>query len=144
MVTVRDVIDPAGGFAYFAIDPSIYGPFAPARIVKVNLGTFTRIGSAVLAAGEYWPLAAAIAPAAGYAYFGTYTDPGYIVRVRLSDMTRIDALTLPTGESHLTSAVTDLTHGYAYFSTNASPSSIVKIDLGINTVYNSYLPLITR
>jgi len=138
------VIDTAGGLAYFAIDPSDYLPYTPARIVKVDLKTFTRTARAVLNAGEYRPIAAAIAPAAGYAYFGTYTNPGYVVRVRLSNMARVDALTLPDGEDTLTSAVTDLTHGYAYFSTNAVPAYIVKIDLGITKIYKTYLPSVGR
>jgi len=134
------VIDFAHGYAYYG------GRYSnsPGIILKVRLSDFTKVAELRLNSDETQLNSAAIAPAAGYAYFGTYTVPGYIVRVRLSDMTRIAALTLPTGESYLTSAVTDLTHGYAYFSTNASPSSIVKIDLGINTAYNSYLPLIAR
>ena len=105
------VIDPAGGFAYFATGA---GP-APARIVKVRLSDFTSVAALTLNSGEVDLRAAVIDPAAGYAYFGSWTRPARIVKVRLSDFTRFDALTLNDEEYWADSAVIDPAAGYAYF-----------------------------
>jgi|GEM_PF-3082408 len=83
------------------------------------------------------PSCAAIDPAGGFAYFGTFTTPGQVVKVRLSDLVRLDTLTLNTGENYLSSAVIDPTGGFAYFGTaydrtqsdSTLPGQIVKVRL---------------
>ena len=65
--------------------------------------------------------------AAGFAYFGTYTNPGIVVKVRLSDFTQVGALTLNEGEGYLMSAVIDPVGGFAYLGTDTWPAGkIVK------------------
>src|SRR5689334_10798580 len=64
------VISPSGDYAYFGTST------VPARIVKVALGNFTRVGNLTLKAGEELPYTAVISPSGDYAYFATYTSPG--------------------------------------------------------------------
>jgi len=82
-----------------------------------------------MASSENSTFATAIDTADGYAYFGTYTTPGYVIKVRLSDLTRVAALTLNTGENYLRSAVIDTTAGFVYFGTDTDPGVVIKIQL---------------
>src|SRR5438093_5367812 len=77
----------------------------------VTVGPTSRVGTLTLNLGENYLESAVIDPAAGFAYFGTYTSPGIIVKVRLSDLTRIGGLTLNAGESNVTRAVIDTAAG---------------------------------
>ncbi|OLE74499.1 hypothetical protein AUG19_08475 [archaeon 13_1_20CM_2_54_9] len=90
---------------------------------------FARVGALTLNAGENQLFSAVMDPAAGFAYFSTFTSPSIIVKIRLSDLTRVGSLTLNPGENNVTRAVIDTAAGYAYFGTDTSPGIIVKIRL---------------
>jgi hypothetical protein len=117
------VIDRAGRFAYFGTDTS------PGRIVKVDLATFTRVGTLTLPAGDDRPYPAVIDPAGRFAYFGTITSPGRVVKVDLASFTHVATLTLATGVNRLTSAVIDPAGRFAYFGTDTWQGQVVKVDL---------------
>lgn len=117
------VVDVANSYAYF-------GTFTiPAKVVKIHLSDFTRVGVITFPTGENLAAAAIIDPAAGYAYFGTMTS---IVKVDLSTFTRVGAIV--PGATFLYTAVIDTVHGYAYFGTLTDPGQIVKIDLSTFTL----------
>jgi hypothetical protein len=130
------VIDSDTGNAYFgtACENSAS---RPAKVIKVKLSDFTRVGALTLYAGEDDLRSAVIDTTSGFAYFGTYTSPGKVVKVRLSDFTRVGAVTLNTGEYYLGSAVIDPANGFAYFGTapfalpsmNPPPGKVIKIRL---------------
>ncbi len=99
------------------------------RPVMASPGTFSRADALTLATGEDFLRAAVIDVAAGFAYFGTYTQPGQIVKIRLSDFSRVAVLPLNPGEDFLRSAVIDPAAGFAYFGTDTSPGYVVRINL---------------
>src|SRR2546428_12102006 len=88
---------------------------------------FSRVGALTLNAGENYLASAVIDSAAGFAYFGTQTDPGIVVKVRLSDFTRGGCISLNTGELRINSAVIDSAAGFAYFGTETNFFSVVII-----------------
>jgi hypothetical protein len=91
---------------------------------------FSQVNTLTFKTGENYADSAVIDSVGGYAYFGTFTNPGTIIKVRLSDFTQVSNLTLNAGESYLrTSSVIDPAGGYAYFGTDTSPGLIVKIRL---------------
>src|SRR5438093_1959537 len=90
---------------------------------------FARVGALTLNAGENQLFSAVMDPAAGFAYFSTFTSPSIIVKIRLSDLTRVGSLVLNKGENILDSAVIDTAAGYAYFGTYTSPGIVVKVRL---------------
>jgi hypothetical protein len=117
------VIDASAGYAYFATYTS------PAKVVKVNLGTFGRNSAVTLDSGENYVYGAAVIDTAGgYAYFGTYTTPAKVVRVDLSPFARDSAVTLDSGEDKAARAVIDTAGGYAYFGMDTDPARIVKVN----------------
>jgi hypothetical protein len=63
------VIDPVSGFAYFGTSASVLGQASPSTIVKVNLATFTRVGSLTL--NDLPIVSSAIDLVNGNAYFAT-------------------------------------------------------------------------
>lgn len=75
-----------------------------------------------------------IDPDKGYAWFGTYTNPGIVVKVALGDGNepprQVGYVILNYGEGFLISAVIDKTNGFAYFGTQVSPTYVVKVNLG--------------
>src|SRR5262249_51959437 len=95
----------------------------------VTPDAFGRGGTLSLARGDSFLECAVVDSAAGFAYFGTATNPGAIVKIRLSDFTRVGALTLPPGEDGVSAAVIDPAAGFAYFGTINAPTSIVRIRL---------------
>lgn len=117
-------VDSAGGYLYIGTKNS------PAKIVKIRLSDFTRVGTLTLASGEK-DLSPAVVmdSAAGFMYVGTRTTPGRVVKIQLSDFTRVGAITLNSGEDQLWSAALDGANGYAYFGTRTSPARIVKVQL---------------
>jgi len=116
------VIDTVAGFAYFGLDTT-----APAKIIKVDLSTFTRV--ATLEINEAQRLTTGVIdPIGGYAYFGTYdTIPGRIVRIRLSDFSY--AGQLHSDYTDFSTSVIDPTHGYAYFASGHGRGYIQRIAL---------------
>jgi hypothetical protein len=125
------VIDPAGRFAYVGTASELTGR---ARVVKIDLATFTRVGALVLDPGEWTPCSAVIDPSGRFAYFGVTADPARIVRVDLATFTRAGSITLHASEGPPNSAVMDPGGRYAYFGTGASPGRVVKIDLATFTL----------
>ena len=88
------VMDPAGQFAYFGIlqHYQASGLQLPAKVVKIDLGTFERAHAITLepgSSGEDMLGSGVIDPAGGYAYFGTNTQhqvppvPDRVVKVQL-------------------------------------------------------------
>ena len=128
------VIDPAGKFAYFGTQTYDY---TPAHVIKIDLATFTRVGTITLEAGETGLSIAAIDPAGGFAYFGTSfgsrTDPARVIKIDLATFTRVGAITLLAGEDDLGSAVIDPAGDFAYFGTYAQRGKVIKIDLATFT-----------
>lgn len=117
-------VDSANGFLY------IGSKNAPAKIVKIRLSDYTRVGTLTLASGENDLSPSVVVDSAnGFLYAGTRTTPAKVVKIRLSDFTEVGAITLNTGENQLWSATLDSTTGYAYFGTRTSPARIIKIRL---------------
>ena len=86
-----------------------------------------------LEGGEISPRALAVDAAAGYAYVGDDSMPGWIIKIRLSDLSRVAALHLNAAEGHAGCGVIDGARGYAYFSVISGlayvPGKIVRIRL---------------
>src|SRR5262249_26134530 len=80
--------------------------------------------SLVLIAGENRPSAAVIDTAAGFAYFGTQTDPGIIIKIGLSNFTRVGALSLNIGETSIGAAVIDITGDAVYFAMEGTYTNV--------------------
>ncbi|MFH0939561.1 MAG: hypothetical protein V1899_09825, partial [Planctomycetota bacterium] len=93
-----------------------------------------RIGAAGLVFGESGLICSVIDTTNGYAYFGTYTEPGIVVKVALGGggaaPARVGAVTLNAGENRLYSAAIDAANGYAYFGTDTAPGIVVKVAWG--------------
>jgi hypothetical protein len=118
------VVDSAAGFLYIGTKN------APAKIVKIRLSDFTRVGTLTLGSGENdLSPAAVLDSAGGFLYAGTRTSPAKIVKINLADFTRVGALTLNAGENQLWTATLDSAAGRAYFGSRTSPGVIVKINL---------------
>jgi hypothetical protein len=120
---ISSVVDTGNGFAYLGTRTS------PARVVKVNLATFERVGHIELPDGFNELYTAVIDTANGFAYFGTYTSPARVAKIDLSSFTLVDTITFASGENQAYAATIDATGGFAYFSTYTQPAKIVKIDL---------------
>lgn len=117
-------VDSAAGFLY------VGSKNAPAKIVKIRLSDYTRVGTLTLASGENDLSPSVVVDSAnGFLYAGTRTSPAKVVKIRLSDFTEVGAIALNTGENQLWSATLDSTNGYAYFGTRTSPARIIKIRL---------------
>jgi hypothetical protein len=86
-----------------------------------------------LEGGEISPHALAVDEAAGYAYVGDDSMPGWIIKIRLSDLSRVAALHLNAAEGLAGCGVIDSARGYAYFSVTSGlayvPGKIVRIRL---------------
>lgn len=105
-------------------------------------GGMNALGSLTLQSGEDNVRAAVIDTTNGFAYFGTYTDPGIIVKVRLSDFTRVGIITMPSGEGNFVSAVLDSANSIAYFGCDVGSENadrVVKINLSNFTRVGSLL-----
>src|SRR5205085_857756 len=131
---------PTGAFAYFGTDDN------PAKVVKIDLANFTRVGSITLNSGEGILRSAVVDPAGHFAYFGTAvgnTTPGRVVKIDLGTFARVGALTIDgvdTGDglsqAFLYSAVMAPDGGHAYFGVAPDttfgtilPSQVAEIDL---------------
>jgi len=112
-------------------DLTAAGPAAGLRAALPD--GFSRVDALTLNEGENGLYCATIDPAEGYAYFGTFTNPGIVVKVDLATFTRVGALALNVGEPYLISAVIDPAGGYAYFGMSAHPGKVVRVDLGTFT-----------
>lgn len=112
-------VDPAGTAAYVATYTS------PAKVLKVDLGTFTLVGTLTLGTGDEYLRTAVIDPAGAYAYFGALFNR--VIRVDLTNFERLDAVALNSDEFPW-SAVMDPIGGFMYLGTVASsPGKVVKI-----------------
>jgi hypothetical protein len=119
------VIDTVNGFAYFS---ELAGGGAPnARVVKINLGTFTEVLPAMSTTISSNIIAGAIDPINGYAYFLNEVTQTRISKVRLSDFTEVARLT--TTLTFAFSASIDALNGFMYIGTSETPAKIMKIRL---------------
>jgi hypothetical protein len=120
-------IDPNGQSAYFGTTTFVFGSATPpARLVKVDLDTFSRAGAVTLEAGEHSVGSVVIDPAGQFAYLGI-DSPAQVVKVDLATFERIDAITLEAGEMALYSAVIDPAGEYVYLGTSTDPARVVKV-----------------
>ena len=129
------VIDPVGGYAYYALDD------APGTIVKIQLSDFSLYDSLPLQAEENYPETAAIDPVHGYAYFGVdggTPDHAKVVRLNLSSFTEDGTIDLGLDDSYVTSVAADLANNRIYFATSGSPSHLYQVDTSIFNVTDSY------
>lgn len=138
------VLDPAGGFAYFAINRGAVVSSTgiatdTGAVLKIRLSNFTIAGLLTLKTNECCFGTAVIDPTAKFAYFGgsvynpnpSLSNPGQglVVKIRLSDFTEVKSLSLNQGEVGLTTSVIDTAAGFAYFATGSSPGVVVKVNL---------------
>jgi hypothetical protein len=108
------IIDPAYQYAYFGTDSF------PGSVIKIDLNTFTQVGSIVFNAdpyadpetGESWVGASTIDPYGKYAYFATFSSPGNIIKVDLATFSIVDRKQL---NERFTCCVMDPVGYYAYF-----------------------------
>ena len=98
-------------------------------VVKVRLSDLSRVGVLTFSRGDQAIATGVIDPGAGFAYYGTDTDPGRIIKIRLADFTKVGTLVLPQGEKDLISAAIDPAGGFAYFGTDTNPGRVIKIRL---------------
>ena len=124
------VIDTTNNFAYFGTNTQ--NGANGAYVVKVNTssGTFARVDAVPLNDGEDYLKSAVIDVTNGFAYFGSYTNPGIVVRVKLSTFQRTGAVALGSGTGPLLTGVIDVTNSSAYFGTEIAPARVAKINLG--------------
>ena len=118
-----------GNYAYFGTYTK------PGQIIKVDLSSFSRVGSLTLSSGED-ELTTVVLDASGathYAYFGCNTYPGKVIKVNLSTFARDGALDLNSGEDMIYSSAIDTSNGFAYFGTFQQPAKVVKVDLSTFT-----------
>lgn len=122
------VIDSANGFAYFATGTR------QAKIVKVNLASFTRVGTLALESvkggGVY---GMAIDTTNGFLYAAISDVPSRIVKVNLASFTVTSSLTLQAGDDYAYAAALDIAANVGYFATYTTPSRIVKVNLATMT-----------
>ncbi len=128
--------NPANHYAYVLCTAS----GSPARVAKVALGTFTELGSVLLAAGETNALFGSAGDTRnGYGYFVTTQTSGVdVVKIKLTPGANapvwIGAANLATGTGLIDGGSLDVVHGYGYFGTYDSdtnnPGEIYKVQLG--------------
>ncbi len=126
-----NVIDTVNGFAYFGASNGS----TSARVVKIDLATFTRDSDIVMDAGEDYLKTAFIDPVAGFAYFSPSATPGRLVKIDLDPFARVDDLEFgnDVGDIRLQAGVIDSAAGFAYLGTATNPARVVKIDLSTLT-----------
>lgn len=122
------LIDPTGNFGYF-------GTYASpgARIVKLDLASYSRVGAITLDEGEagYGIVSGAIDPAGTFAYWGTMrtgaaSSRSQVVKVDLSTFARVDAMPLAVNETlGEPGAIVDSSGAYAYFGGQAPSGGIL-------------------
>lgn len=125
------VIDTTNGYAYFGTNQIHYPPL-PAKIIKIRLSDFTRVGAITLMPGEEELEGdAAIDTINQLAYFIASEAEGKIVVVTidLNNFARLSALTLNAGETKHGVSVIDVINGLLYVGTGGVPTKIVKIGL---------------
>jgi hypothetical protein len=115
----------SGGYLYAGL------PTSPGKIVKIDLSTFTKVGTLTLS-GVDEDYVYSLAVSGGYLYAGLYcTPPGKIVKIDLSTFTKVGTLSLGSGEDYVYSLA--VSGGYLYAGLDTSPGKIVKIDLSTFT-----------
>ena len=110
----------------------------PGRIVKVNLGTFTKVSELALTSGTGDLLRHGVIDTVnGVGYFATFNSsaPPRVVKFSLgagdSQPQLINAIALDTVNNGIGSAVIDVAHGFAYFGSylSAVPATVYKVPL---------------
>ena len=130
-----------GGFSLVLLSLSMLIVAGFPEIPHVDAQILSRVAALAFDPSPETNLASSVTdPAAGFAYFGTYTAIGVIVKVRLSDFTQVGSATL---NSFNQNALIDGAGSYAYF---RSGTTVVKVrlsdlvqvgTLSLNDVYGS-------
>lgn len=131
--------NPANHYAYVMCS----GNGSPAKVVKVQLATFTEVSSVTLGAGETNFAWGQIDVHNGYAYFASYvlyTEPviPQVVKIKLtagaSAPIVIGTVNLGATPVPLWTSSIDTVHGYAYYATDNGttniPETVFKVKLG--------------
>lgn len=105
------------------------------RLVKINLGTFTRTSSVTVGSSGEIPTSVLLDNSGGYVWVGLATAPGKVVLVDTSTMTVDSTITLPSGANDVRCLAGDATHIYAL--TDTGPIQVYKIDRVGGTVVDS-------
>ncbi len=127
------LIDPDNNYLYFGTDEN------PGRVFRVKISSFKTAATLDLSAyysgttptSDMIVTTAVIDEVNGYAYFGTYSQPGIVIKVRLSDFTKIGVVNLDAEENNISGSVIDNTNNYAYFiayTLAGDMTRLVKID----------------
>jgi hypothetical protein len=134
------VIDPAGGFAYFASALYQAYPTGPNAIVKVRLSDFERVGT--LSTFGLWGdqlRYPQIDTSRGYMYFAeTGSSEGVVLQISLSDFSIANRVVFTSGNeifARITGSAIDTAGGFIYISRYYTPdyrtiySEVVKASL---------------
>ena len=144
-ITLLDAANPSAAvigypYAYFGT----YS-YAPAKVVQIDLTTFSEVDSDTLPAEATW-LTSAVVDLSGNALFGTYTVPARVVKVPIGSSfgSPVTVLTLsqnPSADCQITSAVIDSFppqgDAMAYFGTSCGQGHIEMVDLSTFTQLGS-------
>ncbi|NLN92875.1 MAG: hypothetical protein GX130_06145 [Candidatus Hydrogenedens sp.] len=110
----------------------------PARVIKMDLGTEeedmpVHVATLLLEGDEAELSCGVIDSEAGFAWFGTDTNPSKIIKIALGEGSaapeRLGVTVLPLSEPHVCSAVLDRSTNTALFGTGREPATVVKMDL---------------
>ena len=129
------------------------GNGSPAKVVKVQLATFTEVSSVTLNVGETNFAWGQIDTKNVYAYFASYmvyTAPGIprVVKIKLTPGTnapiRLGTVSLGATPLPLWTSSIDTVHGYAYYTTDNGttnvPETVFKVALGAGDTLPSPVP----
>lgn len=120
-------MDPTGAFAYYGVNPDINN----VSVVKLDLGTFTRLNAQQLGTGNFDLNSFDIHPSGTAAWCGTRTglSIGTIYRLNLVNSTNVPALTLPKPADLPRAGVIDpVTRRMLVVNASSDPAQLVEVD----------------
>lgn len=122
------VIDTTNNFIYIGTLSTT------AKILEINLSSFTQTNSVTLPTAEGNLYCSAIDITSGFAYFGTSSSYPYnkVKKLRLLDFTIVGTLSFLSGESGLREPSIDLVNNYLYIPSYDMPG-VISIDLSTFT-----------
>lgn len=116
------VIDSALGSGYFTVNA---GTSRPAKLIKVNLAEFKRLGTLDFLPGERQIIKAFFDPINHFAYFAT--DGGVFIKINLLTLERLESLNL--GLANVANSYFDAENNVVYFISNTKPANLVKVSI---------------